>query len=331
MRLLWCHLLWTGWHGKHCSCQVVLQVCIWLWWSLHSCSSFLRFQESWVSGPQYQELRVNGPGPALGSAVQGGSLQKQRQQVEWLESGIQGTFLAVSQRDLGIYSEAHHVLTWPCFCLNCLKASPGNLTQFEDILFGNSDMSASVAVVAVKLAMEAGQRVRLVLVLASLVCCKKKSWERWTMWQIFYSWWQVVGVGYADTTLRKLGVAEFPDNDQFCNLEVRATRSWIVIFPLMFNAEWLFSTCWVQSVLIHVDWLHLGTAHPAGSKGVSCDSGRFCTWSQQIATSCGENWPAYHREEERFGAKKKQWYHSDLVHCYQRSLKKNKHAWLILL
>ncbi|XP_056014068.1 DNA mismatch repair protein Msh2-like isoform X2 [Ostrea edulis] len=67
------------------------------------------------------------------------------------------------------------------------KASPGNLTQFEEILFGNTDISQSVGVLALKTGIENGEK--------------------------------VIGIGFADVMMRKLLVAEFVDNDQFSNLE----------------------------------------------------------------------------------------------------------------
>ncbi|KXJ23745.1 DNA mismatch repair protein Msh2 [Exaiptasia diaphana] len=67
------------------------------------------------------------------------------------------------------------------------KASPGNLHQFEELLFGNAEMSTSAVVMAIKLGSDNGQR--------------------------------IVGAAYADSASRKLGVSQFTDDDQFSNLE----------------------------------------------------------------------------------------------------------------
>ncbi|CAK9806196.1 DNA mismatch repair protein Msh2 [Anthophora quadrimaculata] len=67
------------------------------------------------------------------------------------------------------------------------KGSPGNLTQFEDVIFGNNDVAVSVCVIAVKLGMEG----------------KSRS----------------VGLSCVDTTATLFSVCEFQDNESFSNLE----------------------------------------------------------------------------------------------------------------
>eukprot|EP01134_Creolimax_fragrantissima_P000450 CFRG0450T1 len=67
------------------------------------------------------------------------------------------------------------------------KGTPGNLQDFEDDIFVSSDHTNTAVVIGVKMARKDGNR--------------------------------TIGVAYGDATTRRLGLCEFPDNDQFSNLE----------------------------------------------------------------------------------------------------------------
>ncbi|KAF4616671.1 hypothetical protein D9613_008625 [Agrocybe pediades] len=80
------------------------------------------------------------------------------------------------------------------------EASPGNLQAVEDLLFTHSDITSSPIVMAIKLATAP---------LAESSSTRLKS----------------VGVAFADTTSRQIGVADFTDNDLFSNLELSAKEA----------------------------------------------------------------------------------------------------------
>ena len=93
-----------------------------------------------------------------------------------------------------LFNTVHHVT----------QGSPGNLQQFEDILFTGNDVATATGVLAIKLANENGQR--------------------------------MVGVAYIDTMLRKMGVCQFVDNEQLSNVEVRKyVVSVLFVFRGMYN------------------------------------------------------------------------------------------------
>jgi DNA mismatch repair protein MSH2 len=79
--------------------------------------------------------------------------------------------------------------------LTIAKASPGNLQAVEDLLFVNSDLLSAPIVMAIKVA-------------SSSVTPGEKAKTK------------AVGIAFADTSIRELGVADFVDNDLFSNTEV---------------------------------------------------------------------------------------------------------------
>ncbi|KAL0958358.1 hypothetical protein HGRIS_000500 [Hohenbuehelia grisea] len=73
------------------------------------------------------------------------------------------------------------------------EASPGNLQAVEDLLFSSADLTSAPIVMAIRIASAADVSVK----------SKVKS----------------VGIAFADTSSRELGVADFVDNDLFSNTE----------------------------------------------------------------------------------------------------------------
>ncbi|RUP43910.1 hypothetical protein BC936DRAFT_136556 [Jimgerdemannia flammicorona] len=95
------------------------------------------------------------------------------------------------------------------------RASPGNLQDVEDYLFANTHMSAAPIVMAAKLGAGGENKVRV----------------------------GIVGVSFADASIREIGVAEFVDNELYSNFEVGIHSSGLSPFPL---------TC----ILTHVQHVH---------------------------------------------------------------------------
>ena len=86
-----------------------------------------------------------------------------------------------------------------------VQASPGNLQAVEDLLFINSDLLSAPIVMAVKIGTSP--------TLGPGSNLKTKT----------------VGVAFADTSVRQIGIAEFVDSELFSNVEV----SFILYLPFI--------------------------------------------------------------------------------------------------
>ncbi|KAI8374267.1 muts domain V-domain-containing protein [Radiomyces spectabilis] len=104
-----------------------------------------------------------------------------------LSSSVAGSFLRDAllnkQKRIEIWTQKKNSSHWEL----SRKASPGNLQDVEDLLFLDSNMTAAPVVMAVKLATSNENK--------------------------------VVGVAFADATVKELGIAEFLDNELYSNFE----------------------------------------------------------------------------------------------------------------
>lgn len=109
------------------------------------------------------------------------------------------------------------------------KGSPGNLIQFEDILFGNNDIVANSSVIAIKLATEGRSKVRnihiillyylfmFIIILLFKIFSENCYFITKTEKILFVL--QVLGLSCIDTVSTVISVCEFKDDDSFSNLE----------------------------------------------------------------------------------------------------------------
>ncbi|KAI9307805.1 putative DNA mismatch repair protein MSH2 [Cunninghamella echinulata] len=105
----------------------------------------------------------------------------------YLSNNVAESFLREAllekQLRIEIWRQKKNTTGWTLAC----KASPGNLQDVEDFLFLNSSMTISPIILAVKWQATSDQK--------------------------------MVGVSYADASVKEIGVAEFMDNELYSNLE----------------------------------------------------------------------------------------------------------------
>lgn len=115
--------------------------------------------------------------------------------------------LTSKQKRIEIWSSGKRTSTtdWECTA----QASPGNLQAVEDLLFSHDvDMTTAPVIMSVRIGTASSETSALVAAGAGSATGASTGPNT-----------RVVGVAFADATVRELGVSEFVDNELFSNLE----------------------------------------------------------------------------------------------------------------